>query len=163
MKAMLCAVVQIVILSVGTGAFAAENENYADAQKATVKSDKPMVVMVGADWCGPCQMMKKTILPQVREHGLFKKVAFAIVNFDRQRELAKKITGGGPIPQLIMFHKTKDGWATKKLVGSQSVEAVEQFIKEGLASNSDKKKTDEEDDSPAPPTPPAASENDEAA
>jgi thioredoxin-like negative regulator of GroEL len=127
------------------------HDTYADAKQATEKSDKPMVVIVGADWCSPCQTMKKSILPQVREHGLLKKVAFAVINFDRQRGLAQKITGGGPIPQLIMFRRTKDGWAMKKLVGSQSVEAVEQFINDGLASNKSAETSDGESESAAPP------------
>lgn len=153
MTATLCAaVVQTAILLVGADVSAEKyHETYAEAHQAITKSDKPMVVMVGADWCQPCQTMKTTILPQVREHGLFKKVAFAIINFDRDRELAKKITGGGPIPQLIMFRKTKNGWASKKLVGSQSVETVEQFINDGVASKKTTPKSDEEADSPAPP------------
>jgi thioredoxin-like negative regulator of GroEL len=156
MTATLCAaVVQTAILLVGADASADKiketKETYAEAHQAIVKSDKPMVVMVAADWCQPCQNMKKTILPQVRERGLLKKVAFAVINFDRDRELARKITGGGPIPQLVMFRKTKDGWASKKLIGSQSVETVEHFIKDGLASKKAAAKPDEESDSPAPP------------
>lgn len=151
MTATLCAaVVQTAILLTGAEASTVEHDTYNEAHRAVEKTGKPMVVMVGADWCQPCQTMKKTILPQVREHGVLKKVAFAIVNFDRDRELARKITGGGPIPQLVMFRKTKNGWASKKLVGSQSVEAVEQFIKDGLASKK-KKASDDESDSSAPP------------
>jgi thioredoxin-like negative regulator of GroEL len=89
--------------------------------------------MVSTDWCPPCQVMKKTILPRVREHGFLRKVIFAVVNPDRDRDLAQEITGGGPIPQLVMFHKTADGWARTKLVGGQNVETVEEFIKDGLA------------------------------
>ena len=156
MTATLCAaVVQTAILLVGADVAVAEKdkdkETYAEAHQATAKSDKPMVVMVAADWCQPCQTMKKTILPQVREGGLLKRVAFAVINFDRDRELARKITGGGPIPQLVMFRRTKNGWASKKLVGSQSVETVEQFIKDGLASKKAAPKPDEESESPAPP------------
>ena len=83
--------------------------------------------------------MKKTILPRVREHGLFRRVTFALVNPDRDGELANEITGGGPIPQLVMFRKTAKGWVRKKLVGGQSVETVEEFINEGLASDSRQK------------------------
>ena len=81
----------------------------------------------------PCQMMKKTVIPQVRKRGLLRKVAFAMVNPDRDRELAEKLIGGGPMPQLVMYRKTPDGWTRQVLVGGQTVEAVEQFIKEGVA------------------------------
>ena len=117
-------------------------DTYAEAHRVTEETGKPMVVMVGTDWCSPCQMMKKTILPRVREHGLLRRVAFAVVNPDRDGELADQITGGGPIPQLVMFRKTAKGWVRKKLVGGQSVETVEEFINEGLASDAADKKAD---------------------
>jgi thioredoxin-like negative regulator of GroEL len=104
-------------------------ETYAEAHKAMIETGKPMVVMVGTDWCGPCQKMKKTVLPEVRRHGLLRRVAFALVNADREQSLAGKLIGKGPVPQLIMFHKTDKGWQKKKLVGGQSVETVESFIR----------------------------------
>lgn len=112
-----------------------EPENYADAHAKTIETGRPMLVMVSTDWCMPCQMMKKTVIPQVRERGVLARVAFAIVNPDRDRELAHKITGGGPIPQLILYRKTSEGWTRKTLIGGQSVETVEQFINEGVAND----------------------------
>jgi protein disulfide-isomerase len=114
---------------------AGEADSYAAAHQATMETGKPMVVMVSTEWCAPCQMMKKTIIPQVRQRGLLRKVAFATVNPDQQRELADQLTGGGPVPQLVMFRKTAKGWRRWVLVGGQSVEAVEQFINEGIATN----------------------------
>jgi thioredoxin-like negative regulator of GroEL len=117
-------------------------ETYSAAREDTVKTGKPMVIMVSTDWCPPCQVMKKTVLPRVRAHGLLRKVAFARVNPDQEAELANQITGGGPIPQLVMFRKTRRGWVRKALVGGQSVETVEEFINEALASDKDEKKAE---------------------
>jgi thioredoxin-like negative regulator of GroEL len=130
---LLSTIVQTAILAAGADAKPVSLETYAEAHRATVETGKPMVVMVGTDWCAPCQAMKKTVLPRVRERGLLRKVAFAVVNPDRDGALAEKLTGGGPIPQLVMFRKTQDGWVRKKLVGGQTVETVEQFITDGLA------------------------------
>ena len=130
---LLATIVQTALLAAAPDA--AANDTYADARRATTETGKPMVVMVTTDWCPPCQVMKKTILPRVRERGLLRKVAFAIVNPDRDRELAQQLTGGGPIPQLVMFRKSGTGWVSNKLVGGQSVETVEEFIEEGLAKN----------------------------
>ena len=113
------------------------DESYTEAHRVTQKTGKPLVVMVGADWCGPCQNMRRSILPRVREHGLFRKVAFAHVNVDREKELATELTGGGAVPQLVMYRKTKDGWSKRKMIGSHSVEEVEKFINEGLAMDAD--------------------------
>ena len=120
------------------------DESYSEAHRITVKTGKPLVVMVGADWCGPCQNMRRSILPRVREHGLFRKIAFAHVNVDRDRELATQLTGGGAVPQLVMYRKTKDGWSRRKMIGSHSVEEVEKFINEGLAMDADERDNDVE-------------------
>jgi thioredoxin-like negative regulator of GroEL len=137
----LCAtVMQAALMLTDADAKPLETQTYAEAHRVTEKTGKPIVIMVGTDWCSPCQAMKKTILPRVREHGLFRRVAFAVVNPDKDSELANEITGGGPIPQLVMFRKTPKGWVRKKLVGGQSVEAVEQFINDGLASDAAEKK-----------------------
>ena len=130
---------------------AAAPETYADAQRVTAETGKPMVVMVSTDWCRPCQTMKKTVIPQVRKHGLLRKVAFAIVNPDRDRELARKLIGKGPIPQLLMFRKTPKGWRRKKLVGGQSVRTVEKFIEEGIAQDAKTKRDTREEKRGASP------------
>jgi thioredoxin-like negative regulator of GroEL len=124
--------VQVALLGAGVEATPASIETYAEARRTATETGKPIVVMVSTDWCPPCQVMKKQVMPQVRERGLLRKVAFALVNPDRDRELADKLIGDGPIPQLVMFRRTSGGWARKSLVGGQSVEAVEQFISDGL-------------------------------
>lgn len=120
-------------------AMTAGTETYADAHRMTSDTGKPMLVMVGADWCGPCQNLKNNILPQVRHRGLLSRVAFAQVNVDREPELTQSLTGGGPIPQLVMYRKTAHGWRQRKLVGAQSVAQVEEFINQGLTLDADAK------------------------
>jgi thioredoxin-like negative regulator of GroEL len=140
---MFCAtVLQAAMMVTGADAKPLEAATYAEAHRISETTGEPIVIMVGTDWCSPCQTMKKTILPRVREHGLFRRVAFAVVNADRDSKLAEEITGGGPIPQLVMFRKTPKGWVRKKLIGGQSVETVEEFINEGLASDDADKKAD---------------------
>ena len=124
-------------------------ETYTEARRQITETGRPMVVMVSTDWCGPCQSMKRNVLPRLRERGMFKKVAFAQVNADRDSELAKELTGGGPVPQLVMYRRSGHGWVRRKLVGGQSVEKVEEFIKEELASDeadhdSDKSSSDKD-------------------
>lgn len=134
MTPVLCAaVLHSALILAGTDTAGAET--YAEAHRSTIETGKPLVVMIGADWCRPCQTMKKTVLPRLRKRGFFKKIAFALVNPDRDGKLAEKLTGGGPVPQLVMFRKTSKGWMRRKLVGGQSEEAVERFINEGLAAD----------------------------
>lgn len=102
--------------------------SYAAAYKDAVENGKSIVVLVGADWCPACQSMKTSVMPQLAAQGGLKDVSFALVNTDRQSELAKQMLAGNSIPQLVMYEKTAEGWKIKRLVGGQSVSAVEQFI-----------------------------------
>ena len=70
--------VMIALCSAALGAN--EGETYADAHQATMKTGKPMLVMVSTEWCPACQVMKRRIMPQIRERGLLRRVAFATVN-----------------------------------------------------------------------------------
>jgi thiol-disulfide isomerase/thioredoxin len=114
----------------------AGDDSYAEAHRETTQTGKPMVVMVEADWCGPCQNMKNNVLPQVKRRGALARVAFAHVNVDRDPDLVRGLLANGPIPRLIMYRKNKQGtWMRQELVGSQSVKTVEQFINEGLVAD----------------------------
>lgn len=115
---------------------ATPSETYAEAHRINEETGRPMVVLVGAEWCPACQQMEKQIVPKMRERGLLKRIAFALVDLDRDRELGHTLTSGGPIPQLIFFRRTRDGWAQHKVIGGQSLEAVEQLVNEEIAANS---------------------------
>ncbi len=143
MTTILCAtIVQTALLLTGAEATAAAAESYAEAHRTAVETGKPIVVLVSTNWCVPCQTMKRRIMPRVRTHKSFSKVAFAVVNPDEESELAEQLTGGGPIPQLVMYRKTANGWVRQKLVGGQTEEDVEKFINEGLASDESEKKAE---------------------
>lgn len=108
--------------------------SYAEAYQAMNQTGRPIVILVGAEWCPGCQVMKSTTMPQVQRQGGLDGVAFAQVNTDREGALAQQLMGGGSIPQLIMYHQTPAGWSRRALVGAQSPAAVQQFINQGLTS-----------------------------
>jgi len=112
---------------------AAPEGDYKEAYRASQKSGQPLVVLVGADWCPGCQKMKGRVLPELRKRGMFRRVAFARINSDRQSKLARTIMSGETIPQLILYHKTPEGWKREQLTGAQSVEKVEAFLEKGIA------------------------------
>lgn len=125
-------------------------DTYADAHHQMVETGKPLVVMVGATWCPACQQMEKNVIPEVKQRGLLRRLVFALVDLDRERELGHDLTGGGPIPQLILFRKTEKGWQRKQLIGGQTVENVEQFLVQEEPSD---KKAEPASKAPAPPPP----------
>ena len=136
--------VMIALCSAAVGA--SDGETYTDAHQASMKTGKPMLVMVSTEWCPACQVMKRRIMPQIRERGLLSRVAFASVNPDQDSELSQQLIGSGRIPELVMYRKTPRGWMRRVLVGSQTVETVEQFINEGAVADEDAAKNAESSD-----------------
>lgn len=107
---------------------ATATNSYAAAHERTATTGEPLVVLVGADWCPACQQMKSSVIPQAEQRGMLQQVAFAVVNTDQEPELARKLMRGGTIPQLIMYHKSGDGWKRRQLTGAQSVDSLGHFL-----------------------------------
>jgi len=105
---------------------------YATAHRQALETDRPLVVLVGADWCPHCVSMKGNVVPQLKRRGLLRKVAFAMVDSDRQPRLAGQLMQGSSVPQLVMFWKGRRGWRRQRLTGEQSVASVESFVERGI-------------------------------
>jgi len=117
--------------------------DYATALKRSKASGRPLVVMLGADWCPACVQLKRSTLPQVAKLGGMKGVEYAYVDIDRDDKLADALTRAESIPQLIRFEKTKKGWARDLLVGAQSVKRVAAFIRGKAEPKSEEQRPDD--------------------
>ncbi|MBN2292786.1 MAG: thioredoxin family protein [Pirellulales bacterium] len=117
-------------------------DDYASARAKTEKTGKPIVILVGADWCPACVQMKKDVMPKIRKQGVLEQVAYATVNLDKEGKLGKELTGGGPIPQMIMYRKTHKGWLRRCLIGGQSPKTVKSFILRGVELDTAAKKAE---------------------
>jgi thiol:disulfide interchange protein len=119
----LCVVLQVV--GVGNDRPATYEEAYRQAQA----NGRPLMVLVGADWCPGCQTMKTGVLARMMRSGKLSRVNYAVVNTDRERELANKLMQGGSIPQLIVFSKNGEkAWSRQQITGATSEESVATFI-----------------------------------
>lgn len=100
------------------------DEAYCDA----IENKKPLLVFVKSDWCGPCRTAKRTILPELERRGVLKKVAFAVVDVEADRELYRKLTSGG-IPQFLLY-EYKDGglWKRRVWIGVPKVDDLVDVI-----------------------------------
>ena len=112
---------------------APQKGTYDWAHQEVSKTGGPMFVLVGAKWCPACVKMKEKVVPVIKRRGLFRKVAYAYVDLDKEKRLGRELTNRGPIPQMIMFRKTAKGWVQDKVIGGRSVEAVETFIQKAVA------------------------------
>jgi thiol-disulfide isomerase/thioredoxin len=117
------------VLATGANTFV----SYAEAHKVNAETGRPLVVLIGADWCPACRQMKTSAVPQLAQKGVLQKVAFTVLNTDHDGAIAQKMMTGGSIPQLVMYRKTPTGWKRTSLTGSQSPAAIEAFINEGVA------------------------------
>lgn len=80
-------------------------------------------VVVTAEWCAPCQALKR----QLKDNNLYGK-KIALVDLDQDGELASKLMSPRKtIPQLIRYRITENG---KKIVKSfRDLESLEEFFK----------------------------------
>jgi len=100
-------------------------QTYEQAYEDTQTSGKPLVVLVGADWCPGCVAMKSGVLPRVQSGGYLRGVNYAQIDADSDGELAGRLMRGSSIPQLIVFSQSPDGkWHREQLVGAASEDAV---------------------------------------
>jgi thioredoxin-like negative regulator of GroEL len=116
----------VLVLNVLFGTQDTEQYNLAYAQAQ--ENGKPLVVLVGAEWCPGCIKMKNQVIPVMKSNGSLEKVQFAQVNTDNDPELAEQLMRGQSIPQLIMYTKTDAGWKRSQLTGPKTVSEVEGFI-----------------------------------
>lgn len=79
------------------------------------------VVDFWAEWCGPCRALAPAF---EAVSGELKKIMFAKVNIDEERELASE-QGVMSIPCLIVF---KNGKEVDRLMGNMSKEALKQKL-----------------------------------
>ena len=77
----------------------------------TISEDIPTLVDFWAEWCAPCRAMHPVFTRLSRK---FKKIKFARLNIDQNRDIAEKL-GIQAIPIFIMF---KSGQQVDKVVGA---------------------------------------------
>lgn len=128
----LAALMQVGVVSAEAATSPAQPLSYNEAYAEAERHDKPLVVMIGADWCPACVQMKKSTLPQAAKDDVFQQVAFTVLDADRNADLARQMMEGGSIPQLLMFRKTADGWQREKLTGGNSASAIVSFLRRGV-------------------------------
>lgn len=114
-------VLQTLILATGA-------QPYPEAYKTTEESGRPLLVLVGADWCPACEVMKKQTLAKLEKEGKLKQLSFSIVNADKEPAISRQVMRGSSIPQLILFEKTASGWKRSQITGGASQGDVEAFI-----------------------------------
>lgn len=118
----------LLLLAATVPVLADEPLDYKTAYAKAQQGDKPLLVLVTATWCPPCQSMKATTIPQLLSKDAFKDFHYATVDLDDESELAQKLIGNRGVPQLIVFEKVDGKWQKRYMAGYQTVANVEKFI-----------------------------------
>ncbi|QDS92355.1 Thiol:disulfide interchange protein DsbD [Roseimaritima multifibrata] len=105
-------------------------QNYAQAYQSAHDEGKPLVVVVGAEWCPACVTLKEQTIAQMKAEGEFSEVSMAIVDQDAEPALAAQLKRGQSIPQIIVFSpQTSGGWKRTQMTGFQTRATIRTVLK----------------------------------
>lgn len=98
-------------------------EDYATARAAHRRDGRPLVVLVGADWCAPCQVVKRESLAGLKRLG-----HFSYVDADKEPRQMAAVCGSRspPIPQVVVY---RPGQAVIRRIGPA---AIAELVREGI-------------------------------
>jgi len=117
------------LLALQCAVLTANPSSYYAALHDAQSHHRPLLVLVGAEWCPGCQTMKHHVLPQMARSGSLRGVTFAAVDADAEPEVARQLMTGGAIPQLIVYsHKADGSWHREQITGEASETDVKSLI-----------------------------------
>ena len=120
--------VPVILVLASLGQPMTEPTDYKTAYQRAMKGDKPLLVLVTAEWCPPCQRMKQSTIPQMMKSDSLEGFYFATVDLDKDPKNAKNLIGDGKVPQLILFEKKNGEWKTRSMIGFGSPDLVRSFL-----------------------------------
>ena len=118
--------VQVALLLAGV-------EDYQQAYGEASEQGKPLLILVGAEWCPGCRTMKQQHVPELQRSGGLKHVVYTSVDSDEKPTLSNRLLRGSAIPQLIMFTRKETGWRRAQLTGVHEPAEIRRFIDRELA------------------------------
>jgi thiol:disulfide interchange protein len=106
----------------------AERPSYEVAYQQASEENKPLLVIVGADWCAACKLLKSQTIEPMESNGKLEDVVVTVVDKDARPELAQQLMQGSTLPQLVVFAKADSGWKKFSLQGIQSEGRIKELI-----------------------------------
>lgn len=107
---------------------------YENALKLHETSGKPLIVVCGAKWCGPCRLYKADTIKKLAQEFLNKRgkadFVLAIVDTDESADLANEIFGGEPfeIPYTAVYHQKERRVIKKSFTGRVTFKFVRDLL-----------------------------------
>lgn len=98
-----------VCLGVWSETGTAYGDDYTNALQRSRHEGRPLLVLIGAEWCGPCKAVKR------REAELRRLGVYVYLDCDADRGRARWLLGDRGVPHLIVDRKTRVGWVRYRL------------------------------------------------
>ncbi len=102
---------------------------YEAAYRKAQEEKKPLVVLVGADWCPACKTMKSDTIDPMKKAGELEEVIYTHLDKDAHPELAEQVMQGKLLPQIVVYSESDNGWRRYSLTGMQSSRRVRELIR----------------------------------
>lgn len=95
------------------------NENFEEV----INSNKTVLIKVGAEWCGPCRMLKPVIEEIAKEFE--GRAIVAEADADECDAIVDKFKIRG-VPTILIFH---NGMPVSRMVGAKSKDEIENELR----------------------------------
>ncbi len=123
-----------VLFAIALSLFTSEHEakqSYAMAYEKSITEKKPLVVVVSAEYCPACHVLKDTTIKSMEQNGELDDCSVVVIDRDADPELAKQLMAGEKmVPQIIVFSQSDTGrWKRLKLTGFQPAQPVRSLIR----------------------------------
>lgn len=109
-------------------------KSYDTALKNSLRSDKPLLIIISASWCGACTSMESGLMEPAARQALAKTSLFKI-DFDspRTQSLRKKYYGGKGVPEMILV--SNEGKELMRQRGWASAEVFSEALQAAISKN----------------------------
>ena len=81
------------------------DDSHDAAVRRSEASGRPLILLFHADWCPPCKLIEKTMLPAIRTRG-----ELGIIDVDRQPDLVAYYGPIETVPHMMLYERVRDGW-----------------------------------------------------
>lgn len=97
----------------------------ADFESNVIKATKPVVVYLGAPWCGACQATKPYVYDVAKE--MSNQYTFVEIDVDQVQAIADQYGIRG-IPTIMFFKDGKEIDESKRIIGSTTKEKLKEAV-----------------------------------
>jgi thioredoxin 1 len=97
------------------------------AFKAARDSGKPVVLQIAATWCGPCQVMKRTV-SEIVERPEYRNVTIFEADYDANKEDLQKLNAY-KVTTLVLYRNKKE---VERTVGETRSEMIEPLLRKAM-------------------------------